>query len=133
MDNLGNEMFLAIDKIFKVDTDIIRISLVGEDVVTIIRGQKYEDAGAKAYKGDVSSGGRVSAISVEGNVNTQKAGVYYITYSSGDGDLLVSVTRKIIVKSDTPYLVAAFSIFVVGTAVIGFKLVAKKKKDWGVK
>ena len=129
MDNLGNEMFLAIDKIFKVDTDIIRISLVGEDVVTIIRGQKYEDAGAKAYKGDVSSGGRVSSINIDGNVDTKKAGVYYITYSSGDGDLLVSVTRKVIVKSDTPYLVAVFSIFVVGTGLISFRLLIKKKKD----
>ena len=80
-DGLGNEAFISLDKIFKIDTDIIRISLVGKESVTIIRGQDYVEQGATAYKGDVSSGGRVSSITVEGKVNNKKAGVYYITYS----------------------------------------------------
>ena len=128
-DNLGNEQFFAINKIFKVDTDIIRISLIGEATVTIIRGQKYKDNGAKAYKGDVSSGGRVSTVKTEGYVDTRKAGVYYVTYSSGEGELLVSVTRKVIDKSDAPYLIVSFSIFVAGTVTIGLRLFIKKKKD----
>lgn len=128
IDSLGNERFISLDKIFKIDTDIIRISLVGEESITIIRGQEYVEKGAMAYKGDVSSGGRVSSISVEGKVNNKKAGVYYVTYSSGEGDLLVSVTRKVIVKTDVPYLLIVGSLFVVGSIVLSFRLFVRKKK-----
>ena len=82
IDNLGNETFKTLDKIFKIDTDIIRISLVGEESVTILKGEKYEELGAKAYKGEVISGGRVSEVKVEGSVDSSKAGIYYITYTT---------------------------------------------------
>ena len=130
-DVFGNERLIKVDKIFKIDTDVIRISLVGSDSITIIRGQKYIDEGAKAYKGSVSSGGRVSDIKVSGEINTNVAGVYYITYSSGEGDLLVSVTRKIVIKSDVPYIIFSGIIFAVGALFLSLRLfgVNKKKGD----
>ena len=128
VDNLGNETFKAIDKIFKVDTDIIRISLVGEEKITILKGQKYEELGAKAYKGDVLTGGRISEVKVEGNVDTGKAGTYYLTYSSGEGELKVTVTRTIVVKNDFGYLVASISIFILSGAIIGLRLFIRRKK-----
>lgn len=123
MDSLGNERFISLDETFKVDTSIIDITLVGEECVTILRGQDYVDEGALAYKGDK----RVAKVNVEGVVNSKKSGVYYVTYSSGEGDLLVSVTRKVIVKSDVPYIAAVGSLFIVGSLVIGLRLFFKKE------
>lgn len=129
VDSLGNETFKAFDKIFKIDTDIIRISLNGKDEISLIKGQKYEEMGAKAYKGDVISGGRVSDIQIDGNVNTKKAGVYYITYSSGEGDLLVSVTRKVVVKNDVGYIVLVGCVFVLGSVITSLRLFIRRKRD----
>ena len=128
VDNLGNETFKAIDKIFKIDTDIIRISLIGEEKITILKGQEYEELGAKAYKGDVLTGGRVSEVNVEGNVDMSKAGTYYLTYSSGEGELKVTVTRTIVVKNDLGYLVIGVSIFVLSGIVICLRLFIRRKK-----
>lgn len=127
MDNLGNQSFRALDKIFKIDTDIVRISLVGESEITILRGEKYSDLGAKAFKGEVGSSSRVSEISVSGEVDTNKAGVYYLTYSSGEGDFLVSVTRKVVVKNDVPYLLVGGVVFVIGLFVTSLRLFVRRK------
>lgn len=123
IDNLGNERFISLDEIFKIDTAIIDITLVGEKSVTILRGQEYIDEGALAYKGDK----RVANISIEGAVNNKKSGVYYITYSSGEGELFVSVTRKVIVKSDIPYIVIVGSLFTVCSFILCFRLFLKKE------
>lgn len=132
IDTLGNETFKAVDKIFKIDTDIIRISLVGEESVTILKGEKYEELGAKAYKGEVISGGRVSEVKVEGNVDSSKAGIYYVTYTSGEGDLEVSVTRKIIVKNDLTYVTISGCLFIVGALIISLRLFIVRKKEANV-
>lgn len=129
LDNLGNERFIVVDKVFKVDTEVIRISLVGEDTIKLIRGQNYVDLGAKAYKGSASSGGRISDIVVEGYVDTSKAGTYYLTYSSGAGQFKVSVTRKIIVRSELPYVIATGTLFVVGSVVLYCRLFVSKKRE----
>ena len=129
IDNAGNEVFRALDKIFKIDTDVVRISLVGKENITLLKGEKYEELGAVAYKGDVISGGRVSDIKVEGSVDVSNPGVYYITYSSGEGDLLVSVTRKVIVKSDSSYIIVGVCLFGVGLSVICFRLFIRRKKN----
>lgn len=129
IDSLGNEKFISLDKVFKIDTDIIRISLVGEETVTILKGEEYVDLGALAYKGEVISGGRVSKVKVEGKVDSNKSGVYYITYSSGEGELLVSVTRKVIVKNDLWYIVGSCSLFVIGGALIWFRLFVRQKEE----
>lgn len=128
IDDLGNEVFTPLNHVFKIDTDLIRISLIGEERVSILKGEKYEDKGARAYKGDVSSGGRISEIKVDGEVNSNKAGVYYITYSSGEGDLLVSVTRKVIVKNALGYVIGSFSLFVLGSLFISLRLFVSKKE-----
>lgn len=126
-DVFGNESFICLNKVFKIDTDVIRISLIGEKTITIIRGQDYIDLGAKAYKGNVSSGGRISDISVSGEVNSRKPGTYYVTYSSGEGELLVSVTRKVVVKNDVPYIVVVGVLFILGTFIISGRLFIRRR------
>ena len=106
----------------KIDTDIIRISLIGEENITLLKGETYEDLGAVAYKGEVISGGRVSDVIVEGEVDSNKVGVYYITYTSGEGDLLVSVTRKVVVKDNSIYIISCISFFVIGGLIICLRL-----------
>lgn len=128
IDNIGNETLIALDKIFKIDTDIINISLVGEKVVSIIKGQKYEDLGAIAYKGEIINGGRVSEVVIEGNVDINKEGVYYITYTSGEGELRVSVTREVIVKSNSIYIICSVSFFIIGGFVICLRLFVRRKE-----
>lgn len=129
MDNLGNETFVTLDKIFKIDSQVVRISLVGEETIVLFLKQEYEELGARAYKGDVAHGGRVSEIVVEGEVDVYKAGTYYITYSSGEGDLKVSVTRTVIVKSDVAYKRFALASFVGGFTIIALRLFVRRKND----
>ncbi len=124
IDNLGNERFVSLDDIFKIDTAIINISLVGEESIIILRGQEYVEKGALAYKGDK----RAADVNIEGIVNNKKSGVYYVTYSSGEGELFVSVTRKVIVKSDIPYIAIVGGLFVVGSLVLYFRLFVKKRE-----
>ena len=129
-DTLGNKTFTSLNKIFKIDTAVIRISLVGEEVVKLIRGQTYQDEGAVAFKGDVSSGGRTSEVTVHGEVDYNKKGTYTLTYSSGEGDLLVTVTRKIIIEDDTPYLVISISLFVICTLLFSLRyFVFNERRD----
>lgn len=130
-DVLGNQTFKAINKVFKIDTDIIKINLVGEEKVTVLRGEKYEDAGAKAYKGQLGSS-RHSEVRVEGKVDTSKVGVYYLTYSSGEGELEVSVTRKIVVKDDFSYILISSGIFVIGMVFTGVRLFVRRKNGQNV-
>ena len=84
--------------------------------------------GARAYKGEVISGGRVSDINVDGNVDINKAGVYYITYSSGKGEFLVSVTRTVVVKDDFNYILAGCLLFFAGSFIICLRLFVKRKE-----
>lgn len=128
-DEFGNVTFLSLNKVFKVDTDFIRISLVGDKKVTILKGQNYEDEGALAFKGEASSGGRASPITTKGFVDVNKKGTYYITYSSGEGDFLVSVTRTVVVKDNTPYIALSLGVFIVGGMVISFRLFVRKKEN----
>ena len=128
-DVLGNEAVVSLDKIFKIDTDVIRISLVGDSKITILKGQTYKDKGALAYKGETSSGGRVSQINVSGEVNNKKSGTYYITYTSGEGELLVSVTRTVIVKDNVPYIAISASAFILGGLVIALRLFIRRKEN----
>lgn len=129
IDDLGNENFYGLDKIFKVDTDVVRISLVGDETIRLIRNEKYEELGAKAYKGSALTGGRISKVDISGNVDTSKKGVYYITYSSGEGSYRVSVVRKVIVTNNVPYIVSACSLFVLGSVGLCFRLFIRRKND----
>lgn len=130
IDNIGNEKLISLNKIFKIDTDIININLVGEKSITILKGEHYEDLGAIAYKGDILNGGRVSDVIIEGSVDSSKEGVYHITYKSGEGDLFVSVTREVIVKSNSAYIIGGVSFFVIGGLVIFLRLVLRRKKSY---
>lgn len=132
MDNVGNETFMALDKIFKIDTDIVRISLVGDSEVTILRGEEYIDLGAKAYKGQVGSSSRVSEIRISGEVDTSKAGVYYMVYSSGEGEFEVNVTRKIIVKNDIPYLFITLGLLGLSLLVTSLRLFVRRKNNQNI-
>lgn len=128
IDNLGNETFASVEKIFKIDTDIVSIKLVGEETIKLIKHEKYEELGARAFKGNLLTGGRYSDVVVEGTVDTSKVGKYYITYSSGEGNFKVSVTREIIVYDNTPYIITIVSLFVIGSVLLVFRLFIKRKR-----
>ncbi len=128
LDNLGNESFISLDKVFKIDTMKINISLVGEDTITILKGQNYRDLGAYAYKGQLGST-RDSEVTVSGEVDTSKAGIYYLTYESGEGDLLVKVTRKVVVKDDAWLVVTSISLFTLGLLFVCVRLFFRKNKE----
>ena len=128
-DNLGNENFYVVNKTFKIDTDIVSVKLIGSDVIKLIKGEKYKELGASAYKGSSLNGGRTSKVDIESNVDINKAGTYYVTYSSGEGNFRVSVTRKVIVKSDSLYIAGACTLFALGSAILVIRLFIKRKID----
>lgn len=129
IDNLGNENFYVVNKTFKIDTDAVRINLIGSDVIKLIRGEEYKELGASAYKGSALNGGRVTSIDIESNVDTSKKGIYYVTYSSGEGDFRVSITRKVIVKDSTFYIIISCVLFASGSVILGLRLFIKRKRD----
>lgn len=70
----------------------VKIELIGEEEVTISKGEKYNDLGAKAVD---STGKDVSdKIRIDNTVNTNKEGTYTVTYSIGNS----IVMRYVIVK-----------------------------------
>ena len=69
-------------------------------------------------------------VDIYHEVDVNKEGVYYITYISGEGDLLVSVTRKVIVKSNLAYIIGSVSLFVVGGLIISLRLFSSDNFFW---
>lgn len=65
-----------------IDNQSPELTLNGPEVVKLVVGEKYEDAGAKAM--DSCDGDLTSQIKVDNNVNTAKSGSYKVTYSVTD-------------------------------------------------
>ena len=105
------------------------MKILTSDVIKLIKGEKYRELGASAYKGSESNGGRISKVDIENNVDTNKVGTYYVTYSSGEGDFRVSVTRKVIVKSNNLYIVGACTLFTLGSVILVIRLFIRRKRD----
>ena len=80
-----------------VDTKKPEITLLGEAEISLYKGEKFEDAGAKAsdnYNGDITA-----SIKTEGTVDTDTVGEYTLTYTVNDqSNNSASVTRKVTVK-----------------------------------
>ena len=55
------------------------IILNGESVVTLLKGEEYEELGAVAKEGDIDL-----AVNISGEVDHTTVGTYYITYSATD-------------------------------------------------
>ena len=115
--------------VFYIDTGEIKLELLGDDSVVVLRWGKYKDAGARASKGNLGKYRIDLDYKVEGSVDTNKVGVYYLTYSSGEGMNKVSVVREVIVKDSIPYIIAISSLVLVGEAIILLRLFIKKRKN----
>lgn len=89
-----------------------QITLNGDSTVHLRKGSVYSEAGASASAIDIKDG--ILAVSVNGSVDVNTPGIYYITYSATDGGTSVpvyngtvspniaSTTRTIIVEEDAP-------------------------------
>lgn len=128
-DNLNNCNIKTLDEEFLIDTSKIKLELIGEEEVTILRWGKYKELGIKATKGNNGKAPINVSYKVDSNIDNGKIGVYYVTYTSGEGMNLVSITRKVIVKDSMPFIVISASLFVVGQAIILFRLFIKKRKN----
>ena len=97
------------------------ISLIGEQTITIKKGQTYVDEGSLAID---NVDGEITVYG-SGEVNYNKAGTYEITYQyiDSNGNVSEVVTRTIIVKPDyAKYVILALSsITVLGIAFILIK------------
>ena len=80
-------------------TSILTLTLKGNNVVTTIKGQPFEDPGYTAYdseEGDISS-----KVTVEGTVDTNVLGSYTLTYKvSNSSKAYVTKTRTVKVIDD---------------------------------
>jgi len=86
----------VINVIAKADTTPPKITLIDGDI-TLNVGEEYHEFGAKAYDnvdGDISN-----KILISSNLNTHKAGIYYIVYGVTDkAGNSATVKRKVTVK-----------------------------------
>lgn len=128
-DKIDNCNLIIANNDFLIDTSKIKLSLVGEEEIVILRWGKYKELGAIANKGN---GGKTPTnvdYTIIGEVNTAKSGEYYLTYVSGEGMNKIEVTRKVIVKDTVPYLLVLISLIVVGESIILLRLFIKKRKN----
>ena len=128
-DKIDNCNLIIANNDFLIDTSKIKLSLVGEEEIVILRWGKYKELGAIANKGN---GGKTPTnvdYTIIGEVNTSKSGEYYLTYVSGEGMNKIEVTRKVIVKDTVPYLLVLISLIVVGESIILLRLFIKKRKN----
>lgn len=72
--------------------DVSSIDLIGEQKITIEKGTKYVDQGAKAL--DTNGNDISNQIKVDNSVDTSKSGEYTVTYSIGN----YIVIRTVVVK-----------------------------------
>ena len=76
------------------------ISLIGDEVVNLKYGEKYQEYGAMAS--DSENGDLTDKITIFGEVNSKKDGIYLIKYFVHDNEgNLASVTRTVIVGRKT--------------------------------
>ncbi len=131
-DVLNNCKINTYQDIFYIDTGEIKLELIGKESVTLLRWGKYLEEGVKASKGN-SGKYRVDLdYKIEGSVDTSKVGVYYITYSSGEGMNKVSVVREVVVKDSVPYFIVLGLILLLGEAIILLRLFIKKRKNGSI-
>lgn len=89
-----------------VDTKLPELTLEGNKEISIIRGNEYKEPGFKAY--DNYDGDITDKVTVTGEVNTDKAGSYTLTYeikdSSGNSqkaERTVTVKNPVVKQSVT--------------------------------
>lgn len=128
-DNTENCKITTFDDSFMIDTSIISIELLGEEVVTILKWSKYKEAGVKASKGNGGKSPVEVEYKIEGEVDYNNVGTYYLTYTSGEGINKVSVTRTVIVKDNSFYIIGLVSFVVIGESIILLRLFVKKRKN----
>ncbi len=83
------------------DTELPVITLKGDAVVTLMKGEAFEDPGATAQDG--VDGDLTDDISVESDLDTNIPGEYTLVYSVTDlsGNVSEKLTRKVIVVGKT--------------------------------
>ena len=86
-----------------VDLTAPVITLLGDAVVTLLRGETYVDAGATAV--DDTDGDLTAAIVTVNAVDTSVVGVYAITYNAVDaaGNPATQVTRTVNISTTSSY------------------------------
>lgn len=83
----------------KVDHDGPVITLNGSKNMTVSRGDKFNDPGVKSVVDNVDGNMDKSLVSIKGEVDTSKVGVYEITYTISDSLAnKTEVTRKVSVE-----------------------------------
>jgi len=92
-DNAGNEAAEVQRTVNVVDTTVPEITLIGDELIKIIVGTEYEDAGATAednYDGDITT-----EINTTNEVDFNSIGTYTISYNVSDssGNEATEVTR----------------------------------------
>lgn len=128
-DILSNCNITTFDDTFLIDTGKITLELIGEEEITILRWGKYKELGARATKGN--NGKYISEVSyqVSADIDTNNIGIYYVTYTSGEGINKTSITRKVVVKDSVPYIIGIACLIVIGEAIILLRLFVKKRKN----
>ena len=82
-----------------VDHDGPVITLNGSKNMTVSRGDKFNDPGVKSVVDNVDGNMDKSSVSIKGEVDTSKVGVYEITYTISDSLAnKTEVTRKVSVE-----------------------------------
>jgi len=125
-DSVDNCSVVTKSDTFFIDTGIIKMELIGEEEITIFRWGKYVEKGVSAKKGK----NNVNVdYTISGSVDSSNVGVYYVTYTSGTGMNMVSVTRTVKVLNSVPYIAILISLLVIGESIILARLFVKKRKN----
>lgn len=128
-DNAGNEYFAPLNEVFKIDTGIITLDISGESTIKLIRGEKFTDPGATAYKGESLYNGRIIDVGVNTNLDLSKPGTYFIEYTSGEGANRVVVTRTVIVEESHYLIIILVIAFISGLSTYIYQLIRKSRHN----
>ena len=81
-----------------IDTTAPVITLMGDNIVQLMTGDTYSEAGSKAYD---NMDGKIT-VETEGNVDTNTAGEYIVTYSATDSAGNRSSETRMVIVSKKP-------------------------------
>lgn len=87
----------------------LSLQLQGEPVMAVEIGDPFQDPGATAESYDWLRGERIAAVSCQGTVDTEKEGIYTLTYEAEFHGILRRETRQVhVVESLAPVITLHF-------------------------
>ena len=95
-----NNKISILERVIKVETKNISINdldivLLGDEEISLLKGTSYQELGAEVYNKSDNSKVSIGNLSISSDIDIDKVGQYFVTYSLSYNNESVTKTRKV--------------------------------------